>query len=265
MAYLSHHIVYGKRANKWLLLAAVNVFIILFFGLFDPFYMSHYTPAVKWSVIGGYMLISAVALLVCFFLWPRQIYHLSRRFENTMINQAAWIGIHVLIITSLCFCFKIAFGFYELSWARIGTGIGAALIVGGLFFIVLTGSRPFWKKVRAAVQKTQVSPIILTDYQQRHAISIPLDSILYLENEKNEVMLHYIVDGEGQTFTFRKTMRDLEQELKAYPQLKRCHRAFIVNTRHFNRLKKEGHRYFLYNDADACVPVSRSLAASILG
>ena len=90
-------------------------------------------------------------------------------------------------------------------------------------------------------------------------IELNIANLQYIEAVGNYVKVCYMRDGEVHTDMLRATSKQMEDDLKAYPMIVRCHRAFLVNLTQVEQIISNSHAMQLImkhtNDA---IPVSRS-------
>lgn len=90
-------------------------------------------------------------------------------------------------------------------------------------------------------------------------VKLDIAHLLYIEAVGNYVKVCYMRDGEVHTDMLRATSKQMEDDLKAYPMIVRCHRAFLVNLTQVEQIISNAHAMQLMmkhtNDA---IPVSRS-------
>jgi AraC-like DNA-binding protein len=94
----------------------------------------------------------------------------------------------------------------------------------------------------------------------KDALSLLPEELYYIEAAGNYVEIHY-ADAAGvmRKHLLRDTISHIETELKDYPDIVRCHRAFIANLRQVEKVTNNRQNIFLkMNSGNALVPVSRS-------
>ncbi len=104
----------------------------------------------------------------------------------------------------------------------------------------------------------------LDDKQNRLTLKneeVIIEEVIFVESKKNYISL---TSSDCEMATIRMTLKEMEQQLAAYPQFVRCHRAFMVN---LNKLVKvEGNAQGLklhLKGSPILVPVSRSYIPKI--
>lgn len=107
--------------------------------------------------------------------------------------------------------------------------------------------------------KNDTHSIQLYDYKGDPAISIPADSIYYMEAQDNYVQIHYLSEGEFCKYLLRCPTQKLEKTIEG-TSLVRCHRSYIVNLIHVKCLERGHNRASITLDGhiDKKIPVSAS-------
>lgn len=86
----------------------------------------------------------------------------------------------------------------------------------------------------------------------------------FIEAEGNYINVFYLENGVSQKKTLRCTLKQVEELFKDYPNIIRCHRAFIVNIDKIKHVDGNAQGYRLHiDDTDRTVLVSRAYATSV--
>jgi hypothetical protein len=90
-------------------------------------------------------------------------------------------------------------------------------------------------------------------------VTIEISNLLYIEAVGNYVKVVNKRDDEVHTNMLRATMKQMEDALKAYPMIVRCHRAFMVNLGQVEQISSNSRamQLVMRHSHDA-IPVSRS-------
>lgn len=90
-------------------------------------------------------------------------------------------------------------------------------------------------------------------------VTIHIPNLLYIESVGNYVKVVQMHEGKVVTHMLRATSKQMEEELKAYSTIVRCHRAFLVNLQQVEKiLSKAGSMQLLIKHSNDYLPVSRS-------
>jgi DNA-binding LytR/AlgR family response regulator len=99
----------------------------------------------------------------------------------------------------------------------------------------------------------------------KDAIMLNPCHILYIESSGNYAEIHFLEDGKESKRTLRTTILQLENALKEYPSIVRCHRAFIVNIAHVEKVSAFRQGFLLgLKSVEKAVPVSKTYKKNLL-
>lgn len=121
--------------------------------------------------------------------------------------------------------------------------------------------------IKARTEKKQDSgasgKITLTG-STSESVSFRISDFLYAESIGNYVKVYFLPSDRVDSSTLRATMNQVEDALKDYSGVVRCHRAFLVNLRQVDRLvSKSGVIQLVIKNCPEPIPVSRSHASAV--
>lgn len=91
------------------------------------------------------------------------------------------------------------------------------------------------------------------------SVTLHIPNLLYIESVGNYVKVVQLHEGKVTTHMLRATSKQMEEKLSNYPNIVRCHRAFLVNLRQVEKiLSKTGTMQLLIKHSNDYLPVSRS-------
>jgi hypothetical protein len=94
---------------------------------------------------------------------------------------------------------------------------------------------------------------------KKESLSFRISEFLFAESDGNYVVFHLSSGDEVRKTTIRNSISSIEQQVKSFPGVFRCHRAFIVNLDKVISKRGNSLGYLLrLKGADTKVPVSRS-------
>ena len=116
---------------------------------------------------------------------------------------------------------------------------------------------------QAKKEKT-VSERITLSGTTSETISLQINHLLYIEAVGNYVKVCHLCDGKVSTDMLRATSKQMEDDLKAYSMIVRCHRAFLVNLGQVEQIvSKSGSMQLVMKYSHDAIPVSRSNMAGV--
>ena len=96
------------------------------------------------------------------------------------------------------------------------------------------------------------------------SVTLQISYLLFIEAVGNYVKICHQRDGQVRTDMLRATMKQMEETLKDYPMVVRCHRAFLVNLCQVEQIiSHSGSTQLLIKYCHESLPVSRSNMAQI--
>lgn len=96
------------------------------------------------------------------------------------------------------------------------------------------------------------------------SITLDISNLLYIEAVGNYVKVYRLCDGKVRTDMLRATSKQLEDDLRPYPMIVRCHRAFLVNLAQVEHVvSQSGSMHLVMNHCHDSLPVSRSNMAQV--
>ena len=95
-------------------------------------------------------------------------------------------------------------------------------------------------------------------------VSLQIADLLYVEAVGNYVKVYHLQDGQVRADMLRATSKQMEEDLRDYPMIVRCHRAFLVNLAQVEQIvSRAGAMQLVIKHCNDSLPVSRSHAAHV--
>ena len=177
-----------------------------------------------------------------------------------MLGLIVFIAICNIFLFSYIFKFPITseIFFMFLYWTLILGVIMTVLTVG------LSYQRYMREKMETLLNNTteeqEDTVVTIHDTTVRgNDLTIPINSLLYIEAQKNNISVCYLKDGQPVTTEVHNTLTAVVEELKAYENIFQCHRSFVVNVNNITSAKGNSNGYQLtLGTCTTSIPVSRS-------
>lgn len=197
---------------------------------------------------------------------PWRIWHQA----FTVLGLILFIAVCNFILFSFIFKYPITIRFFLafLYWTMI---IG---IIITTLAIVIDYNRNLRDRMEELLSNTTEEQkdisITISDHNVRgNDLTIPINDLLYVEAQKNNVSVCFVKDGKLQTTEIHTTLTAVAEELKDYENIFQCHRSFIVNVNNITSARGNSNGYQLTlgkatvrrdsgNTCPAIIPVSRS-------
>ena len=260
-----------EQSSHWLRDSAVYcivVFLILYF--LQPFGFS--------GTEGNKLLLSALFGVLTFLCcavygWavaqplqkrvkPWRIWHQAL----TVLGMVLFIGICNYILFSVYFHYPF-FAWWLflrfLYWTLIIGVIVSTLSVGTSYYRHLRGQLDTLLEKTTEEQK-DVTVTIHDTRVRGNDVSLPINDLLYVEAQKNNVVVGYVKDGKLAKEELQTTLAAVLSDLGEYGNVFQCHRSFIVNLNNISSAKGNSNGYVLeLGGGLATVPVSRSFVPKL--
>ncbi|SHK56430.1 transcriptional regulator, LytTR family [Xylanibacter ruminicola] len=190
------------------------------------------------------------------YIVPWRIWHESL----AILGMILFIGICNFLVFSVVFSFPITLVMFLmfLYWT----------LIIGVFVTICSVSQNYYRYLRnqleALLDKTtdQQTDIIITirDNNVRgNDLQIPINSLLYIEAQKNNVSVCYTNDDKIATAELHTTLAAVLDDLQAYQNIFQCHRSFVVNLNNITSAQGNSNGYQLnLGKCHTVVPVSRT-------
>ena len=120
------------------------------------------------------------------------------------------------------------------------------------------------EEVKAAKDPAQPSLAIVLKGTTNESVALQVPNLLYIEAVGNYVKVYHLRDGQVRNDMLRATSKQMEDDLKAYPMVVRCHRAFLVNLQQVEQIvSRSGSTQLVIKHCRETLPVSRSNMAQV--
>lgn len=254
-----------KQSRHWLkdsIAYGVLIWAILF--LLQPFGFSMYQ--------GNKCLVAAVFGLIttcCYALyWWGVISPLVKRVKPWRIWHNGCCTLGLIAFIAICnfltfaalFHYPVTAGVFLmfLQWTLI---IGLIMTVLSIF---IDYNRSLRERMQDLLNKTtdEQRDITITIHDTNvrgNDLTIPINHLLYIEAQKNNVSACYLRNGVPTSVEIHTTLSAVVDELREYQNIFQCHRSFVVNVNNITQAKGNSNGYQLrLGTCTTIIPVSRS-------
>ncbi|MBQ6037245.1 MAG: LytTR family transcriptional regulator [Bacteroidaceae bacterium] len=185
-----------------------------------------------------------VALAICIY----RHFVLNSRVEG---NQLSWSNyFETLVIIAFC-CFAI--GLYWRFKYR------SKFLAMELEETKLLNEQLQTNTLKQDTIEAQPSSTIVLRGTTSDSITLQVSDLLYVEAVGNYVKVYHLLDGKVRNDMLRATSKQMEDDLRDYPMIVRCHRAFLVNLQQVEQIiSKSGAVQLLIKHCHEYLPVSRN-------
>ena len=250
--------------SHWLrdcLLYSVIVFLIMY--LLQPFGFNTYQGnkllvSLLFGAItfGGCVVFGLAARPLHQRISPWRVWHEAL----SLLIQIVFIAICNFFVFSFVYHYPITLDIFLLFlyWTLIVSMFVAVCSVGLNYY------RYSRNQLEALLDKTteEQTDIIVTIHDtnvRSHDLQLPINNLLYIESQKNNVVISYVEDGKVATAELHTTLAAVLDDLKDYQNIFQCHRSFVVNLNNITSAQGNSNGYQLkLGQSPTMVPVSRT-------
>ncbi|MEM8889406.1 MAG: LytTR family DNA-binding domain-containing protein [Bacteroidota bacterium] len=252
--------------------------VVLFFGLFTSLFLFLFEPfgfgpielnqKAYWTLLHGGITILALTFNTQVF--PRVFKKLFHPDTWTAWKHAGWFVWNVTTVGSANYILSQWIyeqeNLFTYEWIEflLHSSLLASIPVGILLLMtrikILKSNRISAKDLEAESvfklkEKAQVS---LHSKSGKYPLIFNPLHLIYIESNKNYLNV-CLFDGEKlRKIKLRNTLKNVEEQLAAFPSIRKVHRAFLVNLEQIENIQKDGHVHKLYfPQLQEEVPVSR--------
>ena len=257
----------------------VGLFVFLFLMIFQPFGLSQIEPRLRYLLITGFGVVCFLVLLFDLLLIPSVLKKVFNEETWTVYKRILW---HLWIIFSIglgnylfACLFNVFFNFYRLGFDlflsfQLITFLTALLPI--FFFDILNQNYLLKKNLKTAqeisarLRNSEPFPVDLSGFDQkivflseneRERYEFQASHLLCISSEGNYVEV-YAQDEMMKNVLIRNSLKRVEDQLRDYPFLFRCHRAYIVNIKKITKATGNAQGFKLTLEGlEKRIPVSR--------
>jgi len=232
-----------------------SVFVTLALAVFKPFELAVW----QWQAYMHLVILCLLGIIVCQLTeaimkyvvkMPKSLEHgvgvLSDRVAG---NRLSWVNFfETLVIIAFC---SFAIGLYWRFKFR-----------SKFLAVELAETRMLNEQLRGMLKtedEPALSPTVTLSGNTSEQVTLQIANLLYVESVGNYAKVYQVRDGKVQTDMLRTTAKQVEEQLRPYPMVVRCHRAFLVNLGQVEQIVSHaGTMQLLMKHGQEAIPVSRS-------
>jgi len=264
---------YPVLENKWTTILTISIFVSLFLLIFKPFGSGGITLKHRNLIMAGYGCVTFIVLVFNLIVLPYLFKNQFIEIYWTIGKQFIWLAWIIFSIGlgnyfySYLF-FSISGSFIQgLLWAQLGTFLVGFFPIS--VFSLISYTRLLNKNLMQARtlnthlmdNRTSNSPVrslVLSSENEKNTLKINDQQLLYISSEGNYSTIFYEIEGEQKKMILRTTLSRLENQLSDIQNIIRCHRAFIINVVHIQKIGGNSQGLRLKIKSGVEVPVSRN-------
>ena len=261
--FLTRKYPFPQSCNRLRDCAVYSAIVFLILYLLQPFGFSVYSGN-KFIV----SLIFGAITFGCCYLYALAIHPLQKKVSPWRVWHEA---LSVLIMTLfVCICNIIVFSIifhYSISVELFLLFLYWTFAISFFITIISVGMnyhRYLRSQLETLLDKTTEvqTDIIVTIHDvsvRGNDLQLPINDLLYVEAQKNNVLVRYMKDNDINTTELHTTLTAVLDDLKDYENVFQCHRSFVVNLNNITSAQGNSNGYQLkLGKCPAIVPVSRT-------
>lgn len=243
-------------SNKLPITALHGVFVFIFLNLFKPFNLD----VLKETLFGYSLVMGSLTFLLPFLLLLilEKTNHKKLSVTTFLIVLFCFLLIYSYILWFFSGVYKDAFNLLKLSFGLFYKYSSSLALISMLFFVIVNERVIRFKRKKRVFAKKEDSVSIYSD-NNKESISITITNLIYITIAGNYASFFVTSDKEIKEIVLRNTLTNIFNQIKEYPNIFKCHKSFIVNTKHIKSISGNAKGYFLISDQlENKIPVSRS-------
>ncbi|MAD96081.1 MAG: hypothetical protein CMB99_02025 [Flavobacteriaceae bacterium] len=192
--------------------------------------------------------------LLLFEVWIKERFNLS----NTK-RIALWYLTLVVLGSQLTFVlFNFFWNFQEWDWMGY-------LLIQKEYPLMMVFPFTVYLLLQQAMKKGDEKDTYLLFYSenQKDRLKLKLEDFLFAQSAENYITIHYKNRESIKQHLIRKTLKNLEQELSSFSDIKRSHRSYLVNAKNISNIIQKKDKTSL-EIASYSLPVSKKREALFL-
>ncbi|APZ45701.1 DNA-binding protein [Polaribacter reichenbachii] len=243
--------------NKLALTALHGAFVFIFLNLFKPFNLD----VLKETLFGYSLVMGSLTFIVPYLLLLilDKTNYKKLSVASFLIVLFCFLWIYSYILWFFSGVYKDEFNLLKLSFVLFYKYSSSLALISILFFVIVNEKViRFKRKIRVFTKKEK--SIIIYSENNKENISIAIADLIYITIAGNYASFFVNTSKGIKEIVLRNTLSKILNQIQGYPYIFKCHKSFIVNTKHIKSISGNAKGYFLISDKiDIKIPVSRSI------
>ncbi|MEL7221525.1 MAG: LytTR family DNA-binding domain-containing protein [Bacteroidota bacterium] len=254
-------------------ITGISLSIVFILVVFQPFGTANFEHPNKWLLLAGYGIVTCVAGMLLYALWG--LFTSNDRLDHwSFADEISFLFVVTLGSQVACYLYWTTVFLKGFSWGALFSFLGIASAIACLpvaayllfvyqsyrsirFADSITSSLPIQAAVPAILtaKEEEVIVEIIGSGKQDH-IQLPLSALFFISSEDNYIIVHRYQQSKLERQMLRCTLKEAAEQI---PDLRRCHRSYLINPDHLQDIQGNAARArLILGDSVAEVPLSRS-------
>lgn len=258
-----------KEDRKLFLKISFGVFLFILF--FQPFPLEHFDFNNRLLIIAGMAIIIffSMALVKAAFIWI--IKSESVAFQEPIVLSYLG-GFVIMVLNSIALAFylhyvgDVTITFYTMFKIMLISLVPPVTLVIAYEIsdlkhqneILRTDKENIHKEIHKYEEDYLQKSVVFTSDNGTDNLSVLISDVTLIKSADNYVEIAFMENKLVKKKLIRNTLKNIEQQIKPYPNFVRCHRICIVNTHYVEKLNRQFNNYWLtIKGSKDQIPVSR--------
>ena len=254
-----------KQNARTIFIISTGVFLFLF--LFQPLQIDMLATREKYFLVIGLGIITFLSLSLNLLIMPSLLPKIFIHRNWTIKKEIFW-DLWILFTVSVgYYLYYKALGIMVFGFDVIIKIILIAIVPTSVLItfnrnrLLLTHLRTAQEINRKLHDNREIPEKLVhfvSDYQ-KDTLSVKVSQILLIRSASNYIEVFWKQGGQGSHQMIRYSLTNAEEVLKEYKFIMRCHRSYLVNVNHIDRVEGNSQGYRIYFETiDFAVPVSKN-------
>lgn len=201
---------------------------------------SHFFRSISFGVL-------TFIYLTAFETWIKPKLNITR-----LSHSILWY-IGLLIIGS-----QLIFLLFNFFWNWQEWNVEAYLLIVKEFPLLMALPLSFYLVLKALIKpsNTKEDYLFFHSENNKDRLKVRLQDFMYANSSENYITIFYTSNSKSKQHLIRKPLKVLEQELNSYPEVKRIHRSYLVNSSNIQAVKQLKTKVFVEMNGMS-IPVSK--------
>ncbi|HEX3009650.1 MAG TPA: LytTR family DNA-binding domain-containing protein [Bacteroidales bacterium] len=245
----------------------ISIGIFIFLYAFQPFAISSIPPKERYYLITGFAVVTFLALSFNLLVLPSLFPKIFTAREWNIKKEIIWYTWILSTILTGLFLLNNSLGVMKVSFNLV-IGLILIAVIPITVLIIVNHNRILRIHLRLADElnkklkenkSIQEKMIYFNSAYQKDSLAIKVNSLLFIRSANNYIEVFWKEGDVIKNQMVRYSISSAEEATSEYKFILKCHRSYIVNINHIDKIEgnSQGYRLFFENISSP-VPVSKN-------